>query len=239
MIFILALLLNVCLASFVTCFAERRQKGFSLWTRSQCMVCNRPISFPYLLPILGFFLAHRRCTSCQAPIPTSLFVIECIGLCNGPLIGIAVNNIFDLLLYTAFASLLLLMSFDDWHTQTIHDSDLWCFASLSFLYFLLQETPFLTHLLGALLISLPLFVLYYFYPTHLGSGDVFFLAIAGFLLGVFHIAYAFALGTFSALLYALFLLWTHQANRESAIPMIPFFATGVWVIFLLSAVQLL
>lgn len=232
-------LFNTCLASFIACFSERRHLHISLWTRSCCMSCKKTIPFRYLIPIVGFLLTHRKCIYCKTSIPPALFLIELIGAFNGIFIGIFINSIHIACLLTATATLFLLISFDDWQTQLVHDSDLVIYALLSIGLFIYTKNSFNEHFFGMLLILLPLLLIYYIFPEHLGNGDIIFLTIAGFHLGIFFIPYAFAIGTFLALIYSLLLLYKKKAAKDTAIPMIPFLASGVWCTLLYQFSQFL
>lgn len=228
-----SVLLNLCLSSFVACLSERRCTNDSLLTRSHCQSCQQTLPWHQLIPIVSYLFAKGHCRYCKAPIPKLLFITECIGLANGIYIGHCFVASSDMLLYSLIANTLLLLSLDDYRSQSIHNIDLWLLAALIGIDVFFSSSFITFHLLGAVIISLPLLLLYFFYPSQLGSGDIYFLAITGFWLGLFYIPYAFAAGIFLSLVYAIYLLKTQKATRHTPIPMIPFLATGVWIIFIL------
>ena len=46
---------------------------------SKCNYCGTSIKFPYLLPVLGFFLAKGRCSNCHRPILKRYLILELTG----------------------------------------------------------------------------------------------------------------------------------------------------------------
>ena len=98
--------------------------------------------------------------------------------------------------------------------------------------FFFGSHQWLSQLIGACLVSLPLLVISHFWPNALGNGDGLFMAITGFYLGYSDITTAFLIGTLSALCYALVLLIRNKASVKTALPLIPFLSTGVLITIL-------
>lgn len=221
-------IVGACVGSFIPCFAERRYKHAFQTERSHCTNCQKTIAPLYLIPILGYFLSHGRCHFCQVPIPKSLPILEAAGALVGLILSFQASNPIHLLLQLLIVSLLLLMSFDDYYTQWIHDSDLLLYAVLILIDGTVFSSSFLIdRILGMGIIALPLLIIHYRFPLALGSGDILFMAASGFYLGIVDTTYAFFIGIVTALLYSVTLLIQGKATKETAIPLIPFLSIGV------------
>lgn len=138
--FVFYFILGACFGSFIPCFAQRRYEHQSQFERSHCMYCGRPIAPLYLIPIIGYFFSRGRCHVCQKPIPKILPCLELFGALIGVLL--TVQTIYTLRPFgqLLIASMLLLMSLDDYYTQWIHDSDLILYG-----VFILFEPSVLIH----------------------------------------------------------------------------------------------
>lgn len=221
-------IISACFGSFISCFAERRRKNISQFERSHCMNCGAPIAPLFLAPILGYFFCHGRCTSCHTPIPKLLPCLEIFGGFIGIVLSYQTSNIIHLISQLLITSVLLLMSLDDYTMQWIHDSDL-----LIYSIFILFDTLTFNHLfwseriLGTCIVSLPLLLIHRRSPEALGSGDVIFIALSGFYLGMIDITYAFLIGIVAALIFSAWQILRHNATKESSIPLIPFLSLGV------------
>ena len=226
--FVFYFILGACFGSFIPCFAQRRYEHQSQFERSHCMYCGRPIAPLYLIPIIGYCFNRGRCHVCQKPIPKILPCLELFGALIGVLL--TVQTIYTLRPFgqLLIASMLLLMSLDDYYTQWIHDSDLILYGVFILFDAICFDSLWLPdRLLGTCIITLPLLLIYWRFSGALGSGDILFMALSGFYLGVVDITYAFLIGIISALLYSARLLLQHRATKESAIPLIPFLSIGV------------
>lgn len=234
MISLFCLVLGACLGSFIPCFAERRQKHLAQSGRSYCMNCHAPIAPLYLIPIIGYFLSKGHCRHCQAPIPKSLVLFEIFGALVGLLITSSPTQLLHPILQLVAIAFLLLLSLDDWHTQWIHDTDLLAYTCLLIADSICYDTISLPQrIIGSLLVSLPLYIIYRWKPQSLGSGDIIFMAISGFYLGPTGISYAFLIGILSSLGYSLWLIRYKNATVHTAIPLIPFLAIGVTFLIIL------
>lgn len=231
-------LIGCCLGSFIPCFAERREKNLSQTGRSQCMVCGKTLSAFELIPIIGFLFCQGRCRNCHNPIPKIFPFLEALlGLISAYLWLCIQSPLHTLLLIATFC-LLLLLSLDDCYTLHIHDSDLIIYTAILLTDSLLfGEHLWLNQITGALLMGITLFLIAKIFPAGLGSGDILFMIISGFYLGIPNICYAFCLGILFAVVYAIFRLINRSATRKTAIPLIPFLSIGTALLLLLFFAQ--
>jgi leader peptidase (prepilin peptidase)/N-methyltransferase len=71
-------LLGASLGSFINLAKYRMPRSLSVWkpARSFCDQCQTPLPWTALIPILGFFIQKRKCSSCEGKIPWSYPLIE-------------------------------------------------------------------------------------------------------------------------------------------------------------------
>jgi len=81
---ILGGLLGAIGGSFAVTAAGRRLEGRStLWARSACDSCGRPLGYGETIPVLSYMVLGGRCQSCCAPISRTHPIGECLGLLAG------------------------------------------------------------------------------------------------------------------------------------------------------------
>ena len=228
-------ILGTCLGSFIPCYAERRQINASHFDRSRCMTCNNNIPYIYLIPILGYFLSRKRCVYCHTPIPKYFPVLEALGGASGFFISYFSSSFYHSCIQLLIISTLLLLSLDDYNTHWIHDEDLIFLAFIEVTDILLvSSSPWIDHIIGAFIISVPLLAIYYIRPNTLGSGDIIYMMINGFYMGFVNISYSFLAGVLIALCFSIKLIIQNKATYKTSIPLIPFLSTGIYLIMLLS-----
>lgn len=244
---------GTAVGSFILVIAERYNTGLPfLKGRSICFSCGKKLSQKDLLPVLSFLFLRGRCRYCGAKIPKSTFWTEIImgalcvlaafksGLLGFPIILNPYFIIQFLLLLSIFATLLLITIYDLKHF-IIPDSFLIFLFLFAFLYLVVvADLPLLSHLLSGVAVALPLLLVFLISRGGwLGFGDVKYIFVIGFFLGLvqglsavilaFWIGAAFAL---SALFLKRFLhnrslpLLGNNFTIKSEIPFGPFLSLG-------------
>lgn len=72
----LALLLGLCIGSFVAAAAIRIPCGTTLWGRSACPHCGATLGAADLVPVLSWLALRGRCRHCHAPVPGRYTLVE-------------------------------------------------------------------------------------------------------------------------------------------------------------------
>ncbi len=90
----------------------------------------------------------------------------------------------------------------------------------------------LEHLIGAVIVSVPMLIIALIIKGAFGGGDIKLMASSGMYLGAKAIIAGFTLGMFSAGLYAIVLLILHKVERRSKIRLVPFLVYGLVIISL-------
>lgn len=95
----------------------------------------------------------------------------------------------------------------------------------------------LNHLGGLFIMSVPLLITSLITKGGVGGGDIKFIAVSGFALGAAKITYAVFIGMCCAALFIVGrIIYRKLANislKDKKIPAGPFFALGIWTVFLL------
>lgn len=74
-----AVLVGLCVGSFLNVVIERLPEDRSLWPRSACTTCGTPIAAWQNVPIVSFVALRGRCATCKTPIPRTVPLVELLG----------------------------------------------------------------------------------------------------------------------------------------------------------------
>lgn len=257
------------IGSFINVVLDRYNTGLKFWLgKSFCFSCNNKLERKDMFPIVSFLFLRGKCRNCGSRIPFESVIIEIIMGLLSVLIAYKIG-IFDLqflifnfsaylLLLSIFATIILI-SFYDLRHMIIPDSFLIIFLALSFLYnllpivlgsssFKLLAISLLTNVLAGIFLTLPFLILFIISKGRwMGFGDIKYIAIIGFFLGIVNgasaVVLSFWIGAFVSVLLLLvpkiltaFGLSNTQNKfkMNSAIPFGPFLSLGVLISFYLN-----
>lgn len=258
------------IGSFINVVLDRYNTGLKFWLgKSFCFSCNNKLERKDMFPIVSFLFLRGKCRNCGSRIPYESFVIELIMSVLSTLLvfklGFLNYNFFIiqsfisyLILLSIFATIILI-SFYDLRHMIIPDSFLIIFLVLSFLYnllpivlgsssFKLLAISLLTNVLAGIFLTLPFLILFIISKGRwMGFGDIKYIAIIGFFLGIVNgasaVVLSFWIGAFVSVLLLLvpkiltaFGLSNTQNKfkMNSAIPFGPFLSLGVLISFYLN-----
>lgn len=219
LLYTLIIYFGASLASGLFLCAERLTAGQSLIKpKSHCTVCQHPLCWWQLLPLISYPLLRGHCYYCATPIPLAAWVSEIIGGFLGLFIWLtAAAPSFTGLLFAG----LFLFSWIDVKQRILLPVLFWPWLIT---LLLLPHEPL--HLTAMLLLVSGLGLFAYF-SRGLGSGDVQLLAGIGLLYG-FN-------STIQILLFACLLaIGGHAFYQHKTIPFIPYLSLGIWLQQLLS-----
>lgn len=237
-------LLGAALFSFMNVVAWRLPRDMDpLKGRSLCPQCGHTLEAPDLIPVFSWLFLRGRCRHCGAPIPVRYFLVEVLG---GALAlgctwryGAAYalpDGLFGMswaaLLALAVCGVLLSVALIDAETQIIPDRLNAALAVLGVLSVLLSPAGWLGHLIGALCISVPMFLLCLAIPGAFGGGDIKLMAAAGLFLGWQHTLLAMFLGILGGGGYGIWLLAAKKADKKDHFAFGPFLCVGIVVAML-------
>lgn len=114
--------LGLAVGSFLTLVVERLDSVESIVAgRSHCNHCKKILSWWELLPFVGFLILRGKCSKCSKVIPKIYPLFELLTALAFVMVGLAQGaqpNYIYLGLELVFVSLLLVLLFYDWLTQT-------------------------------------------------------------------------------------------------------------------------
>ena len=234
-------LAGLVFGSFANVCIYRIPKGMSIARPpSHCPVCGNKLTPVELVPVLSWLWQKGRCRQCASRIPVRYPVVE-LASCLLFLMALGRFGLtWEMLCWSAFFWLLLVMSCIDMAHMVIPDVLLAvaviCWTPLATQTFLHNRAwqDLLPSLYGALagggsLLVVLLACLLLFRREGLGWGDVKLMGVAGLYLGLENTVVALFAGIYTGAVVALVMLALKRWKRGMAIPFGPFLAVGVIV----------
>src|SRR3990167_4862407 len=230
----LLLFFGACIGSFIAVINNRYNTGLPfLKGRSICFSCNTELKSRDLIPIFSFIFLKGKCRYCQSKIPKETFIIEI-------LMGI-------LTILAAFKVGILGSNFKFiiFNFQLIFN-----FSILISIFYIILNANSITHsFVAGLVLALPFLLIFLISKgTWFGFGDVKYILVLGFFLGLAQglsaVILSFWIGaTFALLALSLKKLIPHinlplfknNFTIKSEIPFGPFLSLGIIISFYLSA----
>ncbi len=231
-----ALLLGGCLSR--TAYALPRGEYREI-LRPKCHYCGRDLPMKYILPIYGSILS-LRCPHCGEREGGRALASEIICALLFLLLYLVYGFSYLFFEYALLASVLLVLSLIDLDIHEIVHSMLLLVLVLgvinfvfSFFSFSLTDTVWWEHLVGAFVISLPLFLLMIF-TGGIGGGDVKLMFCLGLLLGYKLTLVAFFFGIVIAALAAIVLRVAFGRGSKYQVALVPFLSLGTMIALLVG-----
>lgn len=260
-------LFGAAIGSFVCVVANRYNTGLSFWRgRSFCFSCNTELTRADLVPIFSFLFLRGKCRYCNDKIPKETIFVEFLmgflsvvafwksGLVSSLELGAgSLEAGVSYLIITSVFAVILLISIYDLKHFIIPDSFLISFFVLALLYnsqfiilnSLSPTSKLLALSLSGIALTLPFLLIFLISRGRwLGFGDVKYIAVIGFFLGIIQgvsaVILAFWIGAvFSIGLLLLKKIKSHidlpiLANNltiKSEIPFGPFLSVGILISF--------
>lgn len=249
--YLFAFILSASLGSFYVTLSERiliyfygkKRKNLSFrekWKKiffkpSHCEVCLSKIPVKYLIPFFGYIFSKGKCSHCNVKIsilyPWSELLFSCWFFCIFLITGNPLCAVFS----TFLLGHVFLSMFTDIKKYILDYENL---AFIGLFYFLASlfkkelSLEFENIAIGIVFFMI-YFLLYKFFPSQMGLGDVFYVTCYSFLLGhpfwmfFWNSAYLSAVGVY---LYKKF--FTKKVNRT--IPMGFYFGCSFLFVYVLK-----
>jgi len=183
--------------SFASCMTYRFQKSNrSLLKRSYCILCQAPLRIVNLIPIFSYLIQGGKCHKCNAKISPRYIIIEVIFvLCFLSIFFLQNNQInIKLLFLLTISSILLMIAIIDFEKYFIPDSLQFILFVVYVLYFLVFNNSnvssiFVNKIFSSIIFgsfAIALFYIFYIFRKveAIGSDDIKFFFVAGFMLGL-------------------------------------------------------
>lgn len=223
-------------------FQSATSKAYSLsLTRSQCPLCETPLSWYQLIPIFSWFLSRGKCLTCQNPISIRYPLIELTTMLMTGCLVWYFGLTYSALIAIVFSWVLLTILIIDIEHQLILDSLslplMWAGLLInSQSYYVSAEHAILGAAMGYLL----LWALFHSFKLltgkeGMGYGDFKLLAALGAWFGVMAIPQIILIASLSSLVIGGGLALLKIKKLEDPIPFGPFLAIGGWSSLLLGS----
>lgn len=225
---VFSFLFGITIGSFLNVCIYRIPAGLSVAEgRSFCPCCKKQLKSLDMIPIVSFLLLRGKCRFCKHPISVQYPLVE---LASGLLFLLAFF-VFGPQVKTVFVSLffvlLLTIGIIDQKTGFIYDRMNLAVLVLAVIFILCTPgESMLSHLLGALVLSVPLLLLAVLLHGF-GGGDIKLAFCAGLFLGFRLMLMATFLSVVSCGLYSILLLCRNKASGKTELPFGPFLAFGM------------
>ena len=203
-----------------------------------CASCGKKLPLKYSIPLVGSFLTRFRCPSCGEKQGAKRLISEVIFAVVCVLLHLYYGFSYLFFLYVVLAGLLLLLSLIDLDIKEVPHSLLFAVLALgvmvfvfSFFSFSLSGTVWWEHIVGAFVISLPLFILMML-TGGVGGGDIKLMFCLGLLLGFKLTVLSFFFGIIVAAVTAVALRIACGKGGKYQLPLVPFLSLGAVVALL-------
>lgn len=205
-------LLGAALFSFMNVVAWRLPRNMDpLKGRSICPRCGRTLDAPDLVPVFSWLFLRGRCRHCGAHIPARYLLVEVLGGvlalgCTrqyGAALGLP-DGLFGM----SWAALLAL-------------------AVCGVAGTVLSPAGWRGHIIGAVCVSVPMFLLCLAIDGAFGGGDIKLMAAAGLFLGWQNTLLAMFFGILGGGVYGMYLLAAKKADKKDHFAFGPFLCAGI------------
>ena len=230
-IFIFAM--GLCIGSFLNVCIYRLPLSKSIvHPRSMCSNCGTPIASYDNIPILSYLWLRGRCRHCSAKFSLRYPMVELLGglLALGTYLKFGLT--VEALIYYAFCSILLVVTFIDLDHRIIPDFITLpgipiCFAAA----FALPDVTYIEALLGILIGGGSLFAVAWMYnlitkKEGMGGGDIKLLAMIGAIVGWQGVLFTIFVASLVGTLAGMAVMLQSRKGMKLAVPFGPFLSIG-------------
>ena len=180
---------GLALGSFIFTTAIRLQSGDSLWQRSKCPLCGKPIGVVGLLPVLGYAVQRGKCRQCEGKISVRYPLVEIVNGGVLYLVYLKTGWSSEFFRYFPIFEILLLIAILDIETHLIFPRPVVVGLLIQTAWLFFLERGEIVASLAGLCIGAGLFHwIAYLYRsvrnrTGLGEGDATVLGLIGYAFG--------------------------------------------------------
>lgn len=234
MLLIFAALIGLVVGSFLNVVVFRTHADVPLTGRSKCLICEEPIGWFDLIPVLSFFLLRGRCRRCRQAINWQY-----------PLVEVATAGLFVLIVWTTLPDLslaiarailtiflIIIFVYDLKYGYILDRFSLPAMLLAVVFNFALGELTVVQMFFGALSVG-GFFALQYFVSSGkwIGGGDIRLGVLMGLMLGLWSGVLALFIGYLLGAIVAVGLL-VKGRKLTSAVPFGTFLTVGTFLAML-------
>lgn len=228
---VLIFIFGSCIFSFLNVVVYRLPRGLEFeMGRSRCPHCQSTIGTLDKIPVLGWFLVQGKCRNCGREISLRYPVVEFIGAVLAVMCawkyGFGMRALFSFL----FLCILTVTTLIDMDIMKIPFSvviSAELIGAMSCLFF--PEITVPERVIGALCVSVPLYLLTLLVPGAFGGGDIKLTAACGIFLGWKLNLLSLFLAVLGGGSYGIWLLATKRKKETDHFAFGPFLSAGMTV----------
>lgn len=228
MLYSIIFLFGIVIGSFLNVCIYRIPKKESLIPGSHCMDCGHKLYWYDLFPVFSYLLLKGRCRYCGSRIAKQYPLVE---LFNGVFYMVVfMANGYNLgsIFYCLMTSALLVLSVIDERTYEIPLGVNLFLLVIGILFSVWDRTNLVSHLIGLVCVSLPLYLLFLVTGGRaIGGGDIKLMAVCGLILGWKNIVLAFFIACILG--SVIHVIRMKVSHAEHMLAMGPYLAMGVWI----------
>ena len=225
-LYIVAFLYGIVIGSFLNVLIFRIPKKENIVQSSHCMSCGHKLGWRDMVPVFSYLFLRGRCRQCGARISIQYPLIEAL---NGVLyVVVFMAGGFSSVLYCLMTSALIVIAVIDERTYQIPVSQNLFLGLLGIIMTVYDFRHILSHIIGAVIVSLFLYGLYYFSSGKaIGGGDIKLMAYAGLLLGAKNIIFAFILACILG--SVIHTIRMKVSKRNNLLALGPYLSAGIFI----------
>lgn len=228
LIYIYLFIIGSCVASFANVAIYRIPKRDSIAKgRSYCENCHTNLSWYDLMPIVSYLWLKGKCRYCHNPISIKHVLFEALGGLLFMLCFYRFGVTMETIIVFVIVMVLMVIAVIDYQTMDIYLSTIITLLILVIIYQGFVQMNIMTLLIGALCISIPMFILNLIIPSSFGFGDIELMFVSGLLLGWQNNLFAAFVGIITGGIYASYLLLSHKVEAKGHIAFGPFLIFGI------------
>jgi len=223
--------LGTIVGSFLNVVIYRLPKGESVvYPASHCPVCNHPLKWYDMIPILSYIVLRGRCRYCGSKISVRYPIIEAITGLAFVGIGLRYGWSLKFFEYITFSSLLIATGFTDIFDGVVPDIIVIPGAAIGLIFSLVQgKTMFLNSLYGLILMGGFFALIILITRGGMGQGDVTLGLMIGAFLGlefsIITLVLSFIIGGIGGAVAVIFM----RKKGKDTMPFGPFLAISAYI----------
>lgn len=228
-IYITYFIFGCVIGSFLNVCIYRIPAGFSVAKgRSYCPSCTTTLK-PYdMVPILSYLILGGKCRNCKAPISIQYPLVEILTGITFTLTAVQYNVSLDSVLICLFVCCLITDAGIDIKTMELPNEIAIGIFLLGMIRLILNPADWISFLLGAVIISVPMLLVALF-TNGFGGGDIKLCAAAGLFLGFKAILLGTFIGCILGAIYAVYLVIMKRGGRKTQFAFGPFLCAGFFI----------
>ena len=221
---------GLAVGSFLNVCIYRIPKGtFFTEKHSYCPKCGQPLKWYDMVPVFSWIFLGGKCRNCKEKISARYPIVESLNAVLWTLSAYFIGLNANAFIYDALFSALIVMTFIDIDTKEIPNGIVVFIIILSIpLFFTAKDVVWWHRLVGAVVISVPLYVIA-LVTGGIGGGDIKLYFALGLVLGLYPTLVSAFIAIVSAGLIGGVLLLTKKVRKGYELPLGPFIALGAVV----------